>query len=279
MIVDNKNKSKAISHPKKAKYQSTYKPKQYIPQNIRMANTYKNTNSTPRCYSKEFIKQFKKLTYRNSPWTIWSDFILMFACALSNPLDGSHFTEREELYLKAINRYNKVEQTIFTNLVAEVIMALDNNPEQDFLGSIYMDLNLNNLNNGQYFTPYSICQTMASLNMNDVYELIRQKGYITINDPTCGSGATLIAGINEVRKRLQNTKYNFQDCIMLSAQDIDRTTALMCYIQLSLLGVAAYIKVGNSLTEPMISGDNISDYWFTPMYFSDIWTVRRVLDL
>ena len=53
--------------------------------------------------------------------------------------------------------------------------------------------------------------------------------------------------------------------------------AYMCYIQLSLLGVAGYIKVGNSLTEPMCSDDSLENYWFTPMYCSDVWTIRRLL--
>ena len=53
--------------------------------------------------------------------------------------------------------------------------------------------------------------------------------------------------------------------------------ALMCYIQISLLGVAGYIKVGNALTEPMTPGDSMENYWFTPMYFSDVWHTRRTI--
>lgn len=59
-------------------------------------------------------------------------------------------------------------------------------------------------------------------------------------------------------------------------QDIDETVALMCYIQLSLLGVAGYVKVGNSLTEPMTDNDDKENYWFTPMYFSNVWVLRRI---
>lgn len=50
---------------------------------------------------------------------------------------------------------------------------------------------------------------------------------------------------------------------------------MMCYIQLSLLGAAAYIKIGNSLTEPMSSNDTLENYWFTPMYFCEPWSLRR----
>lgn len=70
---------------------------------------------------------------------------------------------------------------------------------------------------------------------------------------------------------------NYQNHVLVVAQDIDETVALMCYIQLSLLGVAGYVKVGNSLTEPMVSGDTTKNYWFTPMYFANVWTARRML--
>lgn len=200
----------------------------------------------------------------------------MFACALSNPVDKSHYEEREALYLKTIQKYNERERAVFPQLAAEVVLALDNNPEQDFLGKIFMELNLSNESGGQFFTPYSVCQMMAELTTGNVTPQIEEHGYITINDPACGAGATLIAGIHAARRRLEKAGLNWQNHILITAQDIDYTVALMCYIQLSLLGAAAYIKIGNTLTEPMCSNDTLENYWFTPMYFSSVWTVRRL---
>ena len=97
------------------------------------------------------------------------------------------------------------------------------------------------------------------------------------SDCCCGGGATLIAGVNTAKRLLGKEGLNFQNHVLVSAQDIDETVALMCYIQLSLLGVAAYIKVGNSLTEPMTDSDTLENYWFTPMYFSDVWAMRRII--
>ena len=51
---------------------------------------------------------------------------------------------------------------------------------------------------------------------------------------------------------------------------------MMGYIQLSLLGAAGYVKIGNSLTDPMTAGDDSKNYWYTPMYFSDVWRYRRI---
>lgn len=225
---------------------------------------------------KEFLKAFHQLTYRHRPWDVWRDFIIMFACSLSNPVDKSHYEEREKRYLKIIKKYNKQEQKLFPELAAYVVIALEDNPEQDFLGSVIMELNLGNKSTSQFFTPYHICELMAKVTEEDVAAIVKKKGYITINDPCCGAGATLIAAVNEVKKQLEKVNLNFQNHVLVAAQDIDETVALMCYIQLSLLGVAAYIKVGNSLTEPMSTDDNRENYWFTMMYFSDVWTMRRL---
>ena len=80
-----------------------------------------------------FVKLFRELTYRWTPWEVWQDFVTMYACAISNAVDKSHFEKREELYLKRIQKYNKKEQEIFPQLAAEVVLALEKNPEQDFL--------------------------------------------------------------------------------------------------------------------------------------------------
>ena len=93
---------------------------------------------------KEFLRVFKQLTSRHRAWDIWRDFIIMFACAISNSLDKSHYDEREKQYLKIIKKYNKQEQNLFPELTAHTVMALEENPEQDFLGGIFMELNLGN---------------------------------------------------------------------------------------------------------------------------------------
>ena len=50
----------------------------------------------------EFLENFSTLTYKNNPWEVWKDFIVMSACAISNAVDGSHFDKREEKYLNTM---------------------------------------------------------------------------------------------------------------------------------------------------------------------------------
>lgn len=226
---------------------------------------------------KNFLKTFRSFSSRRRTWDIWSDFIVTFACAISNAVDKSHYDEREKRYLDIIKKYSKEEQQLFPELAAHVVAALDEDPEQDFLGSLFMELNLGDEHNGQFFTPYEVCQLMADVTENDIVEEVNQKGYITINDPCCGAGATLIAGINTARKQLEKADLNFQNHVLIVGQDIDEIVLLMCYIQTSLLGVAGYFKVGNTFTDPMTGNDSLENYWFTPMYFSSVWAMRRLL--
>ena len=167
---------------------------------------------------------------RANPFSGSRDFIIMFACAISNSLDKSHYDEREKQYLKIIKKYNKQEQNLFPEicksvtdldigrhsqkrklnithqsyyfinvlpydknmvliiqifllqlppreLTAHTVMALEENPEQDFLGGIFMELNLGNGSNGQFFTPYHVCDLMAKIAMTEsVVQEINEKG-------------------------------------------------------------------------------------------------------
>lgn len=243
--------------------------KEYVPHRTTMRKSE---------YYQEFRSKFQQLlSPRSRPIDIWRDFIVMSACAMSNTVDKSHYDEREKRYLETINKYEKSQQHIFPELYADVVMALDENPEQDFLGRMFMDLHLDYEELKQIFTPYHVCQLMADVTMGDLVQQVEEQGYVSINDCCCGAGANLIAAINSARHMLEDAGLNFQNHILVIGQDIEELVALMCYIQISLLGVAGYIKVGNALTEPMTSDDSMENYWFTPTYFSDVWHTRRMI--
>lgn len=228
----------------------------------------------------KFLKSFQQLTYRHRAWDVWRDYILLHACSISNVLDKENYDQREKRYLKIINQYSKEEQAIFPELTAYTTMALDQNQEQDFLGKMFMRLNLGNRSTGQFFTPYHMCELMAEVVATDALEKIEKYGYISINDPCCGAGATLIAGVHVIRKQLEHCDppRNYQNHILVVAQDVDEIVGLMCYIQISLLGLAGFIKIGNSITDPMSTDDSSENYWYTPMYFSDVWSTRRMIN-
>ena len=55
--------------------------------------------------------------------------------------------------------------------------------------------------------------------------------------------------------------------------NIDYTAAMMAYIQLSLNDCAGYVKVGNSLTDPIVDMESEST-WVTPMMYHPVWIKR-----
>ena len=88
----------------------------------------------------KFITLFRQLCRSRSDWQVWSDLINVFACSISNSLDRvpEHFEAREKEYEDCIQRLGSVE--IAAKLFSMVILALERNPEQDFLGKLYMKL-------------------------------------------------------------------------------------------------------------------------------------------
>ena len=227
----------------------------------------------------EFQKLFSTLCYSRSNWQVWSDFITMSATAISNIYDreGQTHNEREKQYMELIRAYTKDELDILARLLSIVVLALDDNPRQDFLGEVFQGLGLNSHWKGQFFTPYHICEFMAEITLGNAETEIRKKGWIGINDPACGAGALLIAARNAMVKR-GLPSYG----ALFVAQDIDRTAALMCYIQLALLGCAGYVIVGDSLLHPP-TGHPLCpnptpelDVWYLPMFYEPAWHYRRM---
>ena len=229
---------------------------------------------------KEFVKEYEKLCYRFHRWDVWKDFVVLAACSISNTVDKRHAEKREAWYMETISKYNPEEQAAFPRLFGLVILGMEEDPDHDFLGELFMLLGLGNDAGGQFFTPYHLCEAMARVCISPelVHEHLERHGYISVNDCACGAGATLIAAAQYLKK----IGVNYQHRALFVGQDIDYTTALMCYIQLSLLGCAGYIHVGDTLTAPMtghvLFGDGESATWYTPMFFSDTWHTRRIAE-
>ena len=213
-------------------------------------------------YQKEFIRTFEKLSFSYGQYDAWDSFIVMSACTISNICDHHNRDAREKMYLDHVSRFKREDVPLFAELLAITVSALWDNPEQDFLGTIFSRLKLNNHWNGQFFTPYNVSSMMAEMTLSDKFEN-PEHFPISVSDPCCGAGCLFIAAANAAFKRGIDVK---NDLIFLG-QDIDLTAALMCYIQLSVLGLKAFIKVGNSLTDPITENEKHTEYiWISPKF-------------
>lgn len=215
---------------------------------------------------KPFYDKFKSLCDTRSSWQVWADFINVSAIAIRNRFETAYFDELEAQYLSIVKGYSKEELQILVELFAFVEMSLMGNPSQDLLGDLYMELDMNSHWHGQFFTPYHIAQMIAMMTIGGQESSDKP---ITITDPACGSGVLLIAAADAYKKN--KTTKNLD--LFFIGQDIDPIVAKMCYIQLSILGCCGYVKIGNSLTDPIDPSEDVFkprpsiDIWPTPMLF------------
>jgi hypothetical protein len=229
----------------------------------------------------EIVKLINRLDGKYSKWHIWNDFILMFATSIANVFPSPHREHREKLYMETAKKYSKGELDIMAKMMALVVTGMEDNPDQDFLGELYMCMDMGNQWTGQFFTPYDVCKAMSLMSYSDgvIESQVRDRGFVGVSDPACGAGALLIAFANVCREK----KLNYQQHCLFIAQDIDQLAGMMCYIQLSLMGCAGHVIVDNTLVKPAqfyderallpVDGTNV---WTTPMMYSETWQIRQI---
>ena len=172
-------------------------------------------------HQKAFLKIFNSLCGRFNRWQVWQDFVMVTAIEISNATDKQNAPERTKTYQTIISKYSDAEQNKFAELLAEVIMGMEQNPDQDFLGELYMLCELGNDASGQFFTPYDVCRCMVEISGGSD-PAAENDGFFSVSDPACGAGALLIAFANLCRRK--NICYH--DKVLFVAQDIDLIAGL-----------------------------------------------------
>lgn len=236
------------------------------------------TRSIRDDHQKNFLKIFEGLTGKHNRWEIWRDFIHLTAIEISNSTDRLNAPERTKTYQTIISKYSDAEQNKFAELLAEVIMGMEQNPDQDFLGELYMLCELGNDASGQFFTPYDVCRCMVEISGGSD-PAAENAGFFSVSDPACGAGATLLAFLNVCKRR--NICYHNK--VLVIAQDIDFIVGLMCYIQCSFMGCAGYVVIGDTLVNPATAYDSRgllpagpqNRIWYMPLFSTDVWYMRR----
>lgn len=187
------------------------------------------------------------------------------ALSISNAVDIGRFQGREARYLQLVAKYDRAEVNTFCRALAEVVLGLEAGAG-DILGVVFGAMELGNASRGQFFTPYEVCKLMASTQFSgpELAKAIEARGYVTALEPACGSGAMAIA----IADHMQETGFNPQEQLHVTAIDLDARAAHMAYVQLSLMHIPAVVIVGNSLTA------EVRDKWHTPAHVIGGWHQR-----
>lgn len=210
-------------------------------------------------------KMLRSCAYRHDLHALFSDCMEAAATAFSNSVDLANREAREKHYLDIVGRYERDVVDIFTQVLAEVVLALEARPG-DVLGLVFAELGLGSAARGQFFTPYPICQLMAgTLGAADqLTEIIDRNGFVRALEPACGAGAMIIALAETMRAQ----DINYQQRLHVTAVDIDRRAVHMAYIQLTLMHIPAVVIVGNSLSMEM------HEHWYTPAHIIGGWNAK-----
>jgi type I restriction-modification system DNA methylase subunit len=190
-----------------------------------------------------FTEILFKLGYRFSLSKVFDDFLTMSIAACSqNPLTKLSYYEDE--YLETIAYYKDSElrhefPKAFAALIIEMEERINSSLGNDVLGEFF-EQHISNGRNGQFFTPYPICEFMASItNTNSIVdeEIVCEKP-LRILDPACGSGRMLLAA-----HRKNGSEHEYYGI------DIDRSCVKMAAINLFLNGIwNSEVLCANSLS-------------------------------
>ena len=188
---------------------------------------------------KDFIKTIELLSRTRHTWQAWSDFVE--AAALSLAQVGDFDADREASYMTIVSRYEPDEVKLLPKLLNMVTEAFEIQ-YCDFLGEIFMELELGNKWKGQVFTPTAICDLIVRMTLNK--DMFKDGKVVSINEPAVGGGAMIIATCDYLAKE----NINFQRQLKVTCQDVDYIAFCMCYIQLSLMGCNATVLHANTLS-------------------------------
>ena len=205
-----------------------------------------------------FTRLFNETARYHHRYEVFRDFVMMAGISVHNAILKSEELENE--YLRIVDRYTKEDAVRMSHLLGEVVMGLDVYP-CDFLGSVFMELELGSNQIGQFFTPFEVSKLMAQVVHGETIDELSNKPFITLSEPACGAGGMVIAFAQTMFEKGLNP----QQQLWVNCVDVDPVAAMMTYLQLSLLNIPAEVVTGNTLTM------QFSRVMRTPAHYLGFW--------
>ncbi|MQL50078.1 N-6 DNA methylase [Photorhabdus khanii] len=216
---------------------------------------------TPDVARKQFISTFRYTARHLGRWMVFSDFITLAASELD--MARIRTPENIENSRRICDRYNAADLENLKKLFSLMVVAL-NGQFHDFLGAIFMELELGSSDMGQFFTPYHLQSLIARMLSGDIDDIIKKQGWLELSEPTCSAAGMVIA----FAECMLEAGYNPSQQLYVNCIDIDPVAANMAFIQLSLLGIPAEIVTGNALTM------QFNQVRYTPAFYINGWRER-----
>lgn len=188
-----------------------------------------NRNNTAAHSKNKFAETLLTISHRFSLFSVFDDFLTMSIAACTQNLQTKNSWYEDE-YLETIGKYKNSElrhefPKAFAYFVTEMEERVGSSLGNDVLGDFF-EQHISNGRNGQFFTPYPICEFMASVTHTDQVSDTENKEPLKILDPACGSGRMLLASY-----RINGPGNEYYGI------DIDRTCVKMTALNLFLNGI------------------------------------------
>lgn len=160
----------------------------------------------------------------NTEFTVFTDWVDLMLTALMGD---------DEAYLEVADAYDRDELDLFVEAFATLRLETAKQGV-DVLGDVYETMGLNSENFAQHFTPHSVSESMAEVQVSTGQD--DDDGPSTIADPACGSGRLLLSASQLV------------DDSVCFGRDKDEVCAKMAVVNFCLFGIDGYVAHGDALT-------------------------------
>lgn len=122
---------------------------------------------------------------------------------------------------------------LFQKALGELMLSAQRLPYRDMIGPVYMQLGQADKTFGQFFTPWTVAQTLARVNLADLdLSVFNPHSPLRALDPACGSGTLLLALAAELPASMVDSR-----SVRLLGIDIDPLCVEMTRLNLQLHGL------------------------------------------
>jgi len=191
-----------------------------------------------------FVKELSRLDSSKTVTEKFRDFCELAYCAYAKLTASREQAETlENRYMQIVSTYpDKDTIRAYPALLAQAYIAV--NQGEDFLGHVAAEIEALDVRAGQFFTPLHVCQLMAEIGLVEAGSLIMNQGFITLNEPTAGAGAMILAAADVLERQGFDPAFH----MIVKAQDISQLCFHMCFLQLTFKGIPALVERANTLS-------------------------------
>jgi methylase of polypeptide subunit release factors len=219
----------------------------------------------------ELARTLTSFDHRHRIDQVFFDWLEMSALAISNRCDLMQYQQREARYMTIVAGYSRDEARKMAEMLGSLAKALAYEDSDCPLSTLMTRLELGSKamkgRLGQFYTPFHVSYMMAQMVLaprDQLAEEIKEKGYLTMQEPACGAGGMVLAFARAFEER----GFSVKNQLYVTAIDIDPAAVHMTYLQASLRGIPAVVFHGDTLRGTTTAN------WLTPAYVAGRWDLR-----